>query len=126
MRVLIDTHAFLWAITDDSRMPGRVRALIADSDCCFSVASIWEAVVKVQSGKVYLPQPAGPFLVSELASSGVQILSITLDHVLRVETLEMHHRDPFDRILIAQSLEENLPVLTIDPLFKKYPVRLIW
>jgi PIN domain nuclease of toxin-antitoxin system len=126
MRILLDTHAFLWAITDDSRMPARVRKLMAASDCCFSVVSIWEAVVKVQSGKMSLPLPAGPFLVSELVSSGVQILPVTLDHVLRVEKLELHHRDPFDRMLIAQSIEENLPVLTTDPLFRKYPVQQLW
>lgn len=126
MRILLDTHAFLWAITDDSRMPPRVRKLMAASDCCFSVASIWEAVVKVQSGKMSLPLPAGPFLVSELVSSGVQILPVTLDHVLRVEKLELHHRDPFDRMLIAQSIEEHLPVLTTDPLFRKYPVQQLW
>jgi PIN domain nuclease of toxin-antitoxin system len=96
------------------------------SDCCFSVASIWEAIAKVKSGKMYLPQPAGPFHVSELVSSGVQILPITLDHVLRVESLEMHHRDPFDRIPIAQSIEDDLPIVTTDPFFKKYPVQLIW
>jgi PIN domain nuclease of toxin-antitoxin system len=126
MKILLDTHAFLWAITDDSRMPARVRKLMEASDCWFSVASIWETVVKVQSGKMSLPLPAGPFLVSELVASGVRILPITLDHVLRVERLELHHRDPFDRVLIAQSIEENLPVLTTDPLFKKYPVQQLW
>jgi PIN domain nuclease of toxin-antitoxin system len=126
MRVLLDTHAFLWAITDDIRMPARVRRSIAASDCFFSVASIWEVIVKVQSGKMSLPRPVGPFLVSELVSSGVKILPVTLDHVLRVESLHLHHRDPFDRMLIAQSLEEDLPVVTTDPLFKKYPVELTW
>jgi PIN domain nuclease of toxin-antitoxin system len=126
MRVLLDTHAFLWAITDDIRMPARVRRSIAASDCFFSVASIWEVIVKVQSGKMSLPRPVGPFLVSELVSSGVKILPVTLDHVLRVESLHLHHRDPFDRMLIAQSLEEELPVVTTDPLFKKYPVELTW
>jgi PIN domain nuclease of toxin-antitoxin system len=126
MRVLLDTHAFLWAITDDIRMPARVRRSIAASDCFFSVASIWEVIVKVQSGKMSLPRPVGLFLVSELVSSGVKILPVTLDHVLRVESLHLHHRDPFDRMLIAQSLEEDLPVVTTDPLFKKYPVELTW
>jgi len=126
MRILLDTHTFLWAITDESRLSAKVRTLMASGDCWFSVASVWEVIVKVQSGKMSLPRPVGPFLTSELADSGVQILPITLNHVLRVESLGLHHRDPFDRILIAQSIEENLPVLTADPLFKNYPVQLIW
>lgn len=99
---------------------------MATADCWFSVASVWEVIVKEQAGKMTLPQPAGSFLTSELADSGVQILPIALDHVLRVESLDLHHRDPFDRILVAQSIEENLPVLTADPLFKRYPVEVIW
>lgn len=126
MRILLDTHTFLWAITDESRLSAKVRTLMAAADCWFSVASVWEVVVKVQSGKMFLPRPVGPFLTSELAASRVQILPVTLSHVLRVESLDMHHRDPFDRILIAQSIEENMPVLTADPLFKSYPVHLIW
>ncbi|HEY6763770.1 MAG TPA: type II toxin-antitoxin system VapC family toxin [Candidatus Sulfotelmatobacter sp.] len=126
MKVLLDTHAFLWAITDDARMPPRVRKTIAASDCFFSAASIWEVIVKVQAGKMSLPRPVGPFLVSELMSSGVQILPVTLEHVLRVESLHSHHRDPFDRILIAQSLVEDFPVVTSDPLFKKYPAGVTW
>jgi PIN domain nuclease of toxin-antitoxin system len=126
MRVLLDTHTFLWAITADPRLPARVKKLIETSECCFSVASIWEAIVKVRSGKMSLPLPTGPFLVSELISSGVQILPITLDHVLRVEQLELHHRDPFDRMLVAQSIEEDMPVVTIDRSFKKYPSKRLW
>ena len=126
MKFLLDTHVFLWAITDESRLSARARTVMASGDSWFSVASIWEVIVKVQAGRMSLPRPAGPFLTSELASSRVQILPITLDHVLRVETLDLHHRDPFDRILVAQSIEENLPVLTADPLLERYPIRRIW
>jgi PIN domain nuclease of toxin-antitoxin system len=80
----------------------------------------------VQIGKLSLPLPAGTFMTSELSSNGVQVLPITLDHVLRLESLQLHHRDPFDRILIAQSLEEKIPIVTSDPLFARYPVELIW
>ncbi len=126
MRVLLDTHTFLWAITDASRLSVKARALMTSAESWFSVASIWEVIVKVQSGKLSLPRPTGPFLTSELASSGVQILPVTLNHVLRVESLEPHHRDPFDRVLVAQSIEENLPILTADRVFDKYPVKVIW
>jgi PIN domain nuclease of toxin-antitoxin system len=126
MKVLLDTHAFLWAITEESRLSAKARTLMANADSWFSVASVWEVIVKVQSGKLSLPRPVGPFLTSELASSRVQILPIALNHVLRVEKLVLHHRDPFDRLLIAQSLEERLPLVTADPLFERYPIEVIW
>ncbi len=125
MKVVLDTHTFLWA-TEESRLSPRVRALMANAECCFSVASIWEVIVKAKRKKMSLPQPVGPFLTSELAASRVQILPITLTHIPRIESLGLHHRDPFDRMLVAQSLEENIPVLTADPQFKNYPVRVIW
>jgi PIN domain nuclease of toxin-antitoxin system len=90
------------------------------------VASIWEVIAKVQPGTMSPPRPAGSFITSELAGSGVQILPVTLDHLSRVESLDPHHRDPFDRMLVAQSIEENLPVVTADPSFKCYPVQEIW
>ena len=126
MRVLLDTHAFLWAITDESRLSPKVRSVMATSECCFSVASIWEVIVKARMKKLSLPEPVGQFLTSELAASQVKILPILLSHVLRMERLALHHRDPFDRMLVAQSLEEDIPVLSADPLFRKYPVQVIW
>jgi PIN domain nuclease of toxin-antitoxin system len=126
MKVLLDTHTFLWAITEESKLSSRVRALLPSGDSWFSVASVWEIVIKAQSGKLFLPEPVGPFITTKLAFNGVRILPVVLNHVLRVERLELHHRDPFDRILIAQSLEENLPLVTVDPVFERYPVQLIW
>ena len=126
MRVLLDTHTLLWALTEKSRLSSRVRSLLPSAESWFSVAGLWEIVTKVQIGKLSLPLPAGTFITSELSSNGVQVLPITLDHVLRLESLQIHHRDPFDRILIAQSLEENIPIVSSDPLFARYPVELIW
>jgi len=90
------------------------------------VASIWEILTKVQLGKLDFPKPSGPFLVSKLSFNGIQILPITLRHVLRVESMELFHRDPFDRLLIAQSIEEGWPIVTADPWFARYPVDVIW
>jgi PIN domain nuclease of toxin-antitoxin system len=126
MKVLMDTHVFLWGLTQESRLSKRVRSLLSVADLWVSVASIWEIITKIQVGKLVLPSPAGPFLTGKLASNGVSVLPISLDHVLRIEGMELHHRDPFDRILIAQSLEESFPIVTADPLFQKYPVELIW
>ena len=126
MKVLLDTHAFIWAITDERRLSPRARSLIASSELWWSVVSLWEAIQKAQVGKLSLPLPAGPFLTGELRSNHVRLLPVSLSHVLRVEELPLHHRDPFDRLLIAQSIEEKWPIVTADPWFSRYPVDVIW
>src|ERR1700745_883482 len=127
MRALLDTHTFLWAIAEEEKLPGRPKeAYTGPNQLWLSVASLWEALIKAQSGKLPLPKPAGPYLVKELAKNRIEVLAIDLDHVLRLESLPFPHRDPFDRILIAQSLEEKLPLITNDPVFQKYSVPVIW
>jgi len=126
MKVLLDTHAFLWAVTDEARLSPRARNVMDASELWWSVASLWEAIQKAQIGKLSLPLPAGPFLTGELSSSRVRLLPVSLSHVLRVEELPLHHRDPFDRLLIAQSIEEGWPIVTADPWFSRYPVDVIW
>lgn len=127
MKALLDTHAFLWSISDDERLSRKAQQIFTGSnDLWLSVASIWEILIKVKTGKLPLPEPSGPYLVRELSENGIEVLPIKLDHVLRMENLTAHHRDPFDRILIAQSIEEKLPLVTADPVFERYPVKLIW
>jgi PIN domain nuclease of toxin-antitoxin system len=127
MKALLDTHAFLWALVGDARMSRLARDTFAGpTGLSLSIASVWEILIKVQSGKLNLPRPAGPYVLRKLAENGVEILTISIDHLLALERLPMHHRDPFDRMLIAQSLEENLPIVTSDPLFARYDVQLIW
>ncbi len=126
MKILLDTHTFLWGITDESKVPLRVRSIILSGEPWLSVASVWEILTKVQLGKLPFPKPSGPYLVSRLSFNGINVLPVTLDHVLRVESLELHHRDPFDRLLIAQSIEEKWPIVTADPWIARYPVDVIW
>jgi len=127
MRALLDTHTFLWAIADDQRLSRRAQKIFTGpNDLWLSAASVWEILIKVQTGKLPLPQPAGPYLVKQAAGNRIEVLPITLDHVLRIESLTMHHRDPFDRVLIAQSIEEKLPLVTADPHFARYPIEVIW
>ncbi len=126
MKVLLDTHTLLWALTDESKLSERVRELLPRAETWFSVASLWEILIKAQTGKIALPRPAGPFVISKLQLNGVRLLPVKPGHVLRIESLPNHHRDPFDRMLIAQSVEENLPVVTADRVFALYPVELIW
>ena len=127
MKALLDTHTFLWAITGDERLSRRASEVFTGpSDLWLSVVSIWEILTKVQIGKMVLPVPTGPYILKKLIENRIETLSVNRDHVLKVETLPMHHNDPFDRMLIAQSLEEHLPVVTSDRILARYPVELIW
>ena len=126
MRILIDTHVLLWGLQDEDRLSDRVRNLLPVEDVWISVASLWEIIAKVQVGKLSLPRPVGEYLSEKLLGNGVSVLPLTFAHVRRLADLPLHHRDPFDRILVAQSLEEKLPLISADPLFKKYSVQLIW
>jgi PIN domain nuclease of toxin-antitoxin system len=127
MRALLDTHAFLWAIADDNRLSRRAQKIFSGpNDLWLSAASVWEILIKVQAGKLPLPEPAGRYLVKQAAENRIEVLPISLDHILRIEKLAMYHRDPFDRVLIAQSIEEKLPLVTCDPHFERYPIELIW
>jgi PIN domain nuclease of toxin-antitoxin system len=128
MKILFDTHALLWAITDDGRLSKRARELFTSTqrELVFSVAGIWEILTKVQIGKLSLPKPASTYLTEQLVMNDIQVISIRMPHVLRLERLPMHHRDPFDRILIAQSLEEELPIVSADPLLQSYSASILW
>jgi PIN domain nuclease of toxin-antitoxin system len=126
MKVILDTHTFLWALSDPDRLSARARETIASSERFWSVASIWETLIKVQSGKLPMPLPAGSYLTSRMSANGMSVLPIRLEHVLRVEELPMHHRDPVDRVIVAQCIEEGWPIVTSDSVFKNYPIRVIW
>jgi PIN domain nuclease of toxin-antitoxin system len=127
MKALLDTHTFLWAISGDAKLSRRAGEIFAGpSDLWVSVVSIWEILIKVRIGKIPLPDPAGPYLVSKLAENRIERLPVSLDHVLQIELLPSHHRDPFDRMLIAQSLVEKLPLVTADPVFRHYDIDVMW
>lgn len=127
MKALLDTHTFLWAISGDPKLSRKAQQIFTGpSDLWLSVASLWEILIKVQGGKLSMPSPVGPYIVKELAKNNIEVLPINLDHVLRLESLPVYHRDPFDRLLIAQSIEEEWPIVTVDPYFARYPVEVIW
>ncbi len=127
MKALLGTHTFLWAIAEEEKLSRRARQIYTGSnDLWLSVASMWEILIKVQAGRLPLPEPAGPYLVKKLVQNQIELLPITLDHVLGIESLPMHHRDPFDRLLIAQCIEEGWPIITADPWFSRYKVEVIW
>jgi PIN domain nuclease of toxin-antitoxin system len=127
MKALLDSHAFLWALSGDTRMSTRARDIFeGPSSLSLSIVSIWEILVKVQLGKLGLPRPAASYIFSELVKNKIATLPIRLDHLIAYENLPLHHRDPFDRMLIAQGIKEELPIITADRNFQNYSVRTIW
>ncbi len=123
-RLLVDTHAVLWWLADDPALPRSARELIGDSEneLLFSVASIWEIAIKRGSGKLRAPTD----LPETIQDEGFTLLPIEPEDAWAVSDLPDHHRDPFDRMLLAQAINGELPVLTSDPRFGEYPVEVRW
>ena len=128
MRVLLVTHAFLWWVSDSPNLSSTAREVIADehNEPVFSVVSAWEIAIKVSVGKLELPDPPAKFVTEQLSRNVLEVMPIQLRHAVGVYDLPDHHRDPFDRLLAAQAMVEDLAVLTADPLLARYPVQTIW
>lgn len=128
MRYLLDTHAFLWWIIDDPRLPERARSLIQESsnEIVLSAASSWEMAIKAQLGKLEASGDLAGFVTDHLHRNRFGVLPVHVRHSLAVATLPLLHRDPFDRMLVAQSQLENMPILTGDPLIWQYAVETVW
>jgi PIN domain nuclease of toxin-antitoxin system len=123
-KVLIDTHIFLWAIAGDARLTAAQRAVFEDgaNELHLSVASVWEILIKCATGKLVLPLPAADFVHKHLDKNRIALLPLRMPHFAELEKLPPIHRDPFDRILVAQSRGEGIPVLTGDAKFASYEV----
>ena len=128
MRALLDTHAFLWWVTDDARLSDTAREVIADgrNEIHFSAASGWEIAIKARLGRLTVPDDLARFMTGQIEQNGFRILAVELGHALRVHSLEDLHRDPFDRMLVAQSMVENLPIIGRDAQITAYGVESIW
>lgn len=127
MKLLLDTHAFLWFLLDDERLSIPARTAIEQTEILFlSPASHWEIAVKIALGKYTLPEPFAEFMARELAGNDMAILPIEISHTAQLTTLPFHHRDPFDRLIIAQALTEGLPLVSIDSQFDACGVERIW
>jgi PIN domain nuclease of toxin-antitoxin system len=128
VKLLLDTHAFLWWVGASQELSRKARTAVgsARNDCFLSVASAWELAIKISLGKLRIAGALDRFVPEQLAVNGFQALAIDLRHTARVASLPFHHRDPFDRLLVAQALEDDLAVVTIDPVFAKYGVKRIW
>ncbi len=127
MRFLLDTHVWLWWITEPERLPDAMAEAIESPTGrpLFSVASSWEIAVKYAIGKLPLPESPETFVPARLKRDEIETLPIEHRHALHVAALPAHHGDPFDRLLIAQAMLENLPIATVDPRFRAYEVRLL-
>ena len=127
MRVLLDTHVFLWAITGDRRLSRVHREIYssAANDLHLSVASVWEMLIKSALGKLPLPTPAAAYIASQMEANRITSLPIRLPHLFELETLPPVHRDPFDRMVVAQARSEGIPIVSSDTAFRKYDVKVL-
>ncbi len=128
MRALLDTHTFLWFIESDARLSVAARRLVIDpeNDAFLSIGSVWEMAIKYRLGKLQVPQPLTTFIPDQLRRNSVTLLDITLDHLAPLTTLPLHHRDPFDRLLIVQAMFEDIPIISADAVFDAYGVTRRW
>lgn len=128
MRVLLDTHAFLWWTMNDPRLSDAARQILEDgaNEIIFSVVSGWEIAIKTRLGKLELPDDPRRYVPQLVGHYGFEVLPITLAHSLHVWTLPGHHRDSFDRMLVVQSQLEDVPIITDDPQLARYGIVCIW
>jgi len=128
MNVLLDTHTFLWFVWDDAQLSQTAKDAITDPNNrkLVSVASIWEIAIKISLQKLDLGMPYLPFMRSQMAINLFEILPLTLEHGAEISRLPFHHRDPFDRLMIAQSMSERIPIVSADSAFDAYSIKRIW
>lgn len=127
MRIIIDTHIFLWAILEPQRLSSAARCYLIDPDntLLLSAASVWEIGIKYAAGGLPLKQPPNLLIPQQMQIQGIQALPLTIEHALYAHQLPRHHRDPFDRMILAQAMAEDLPIMTADPQFKRYDVKVM-
>ena len=125
---LLDTHAFLWFIAGDEQLSRRARALMSDDSTVLflSAASLWEVAIKVSISKLILTAPFADLIPEQIAANSINILPIEVPDLSLLVQLPFHHRDPFDRLIAAQSLARSLPLISVDPIFDSYQVQRIW
>lgn len=127
-RYLLDTHTFIWWIIDSPRLGEGARATIQKPEnmILLNAASTWEISIKTRNGKLELPKTADDFVRNEMAKNAIIQLPISITHTMKAGSLPLHHKDPFDRMLVAQAFIEKLPIHTKDDLIEQYGVRTIW
>lgn len=128
MRILLDTHVWLWMVLEPDRLDTTLRNHLEDTETVLflSAASVWEMAIKFSIGKLPLPEPPSTFVAPRLLRDGVRALPVDLHHAAAVAELPRHHLDPFDRLLVAQASIEGLHLATADPVLRQYDVTVLW
>ena len=128
MRALLDTHTFLWFTTGEPRLSGTARELIEDpqNEMLLSLASLWEIAIKASLGKLVLQPSFDAAILGQMAHNDIRLLGIEIAHIREVLTLAWHHRDPFDRLMIAQARVEGIPIIGVVGVFDGYGVKRVW
>ena len=128
MRPLLDTHSFLWFISGSSKLSQTARTLIEEpsNQPFLSIASLWEMAIKLSLGKLSLGEPFEVLIPEQMKANGINLLGIEIEHTALVATLPFHHRDPFDRLLVAQAVVERMPIVSADAAFDAYGVERLW
>ena len=128
MRLLLDTHTFIWWDSEPTKLSAQALALCQDqqNSLLLSVASVWEMQIKLQLGKLRMTLPLSELIEHQQQTNHLEVLPILLPHVLAVQHLAAHHKDPFDRLLIAQANVEDVMIVSNDPMFPKYTNKVLW
>jgi PIN domain nuclease of toxin-antitoxin system len=128
VRLLLDTNAFLYSIVDSPALSRRARSLVEslEYELLLSIASVWEMAIKVSIGKLALAQPLDQLIASQLVAARISLLPITVSHAAAMSTLPYIHRDPFDRMLVAQCMVEGVPLISSDTALDQYPIERLW
>jgi len=128
LNLVLDTNAFLWIVSDDKKLSRKAKKLFLNksNEIYLSAASIWEMAIKISLGKLTLDEPLESFIETHAVGNNVKILDIRSKHLYKIENLPFHHRDPFDRIIIAQCMIENYFIVGSDKAFDSYPVSRVW
>jgi PIN domain nuclease of toxin-antitoxin system len=127
MKILLDTHAFIWFVEDDIQLPDSLKRIIESpsNEIYLSIASIWEMAIKIQLKKLKIDKSIKE-IIDLVSYNGFELLPILPEHIIKLSTLDFHHRDPFDRIVIAQGMVENHQIVSKDKVFDKYGVNRTW
>ena len=128
MQYLIDTHTLLWITDNNPKLSKKAKSIYLNpaNDIYISLASIWEVVIKVSLQKLIIEDTVANFINTQIKGNSIKILDIKLKHIVALENLPYYHRDPFDRLIITQSLLEKIPVLSRDRILDQYPIKRIW
>jgi PIN domain nuclease of toxin-antitoxin system len=124
----MDTQVLLWIVNEDAKLNSNTKKIYLDSnnEILLSLASIWEIAIKKSLNKLEIPGNLSDFVKDHIIGNDINILSLELSHIYRLENLPFHHRDPFDRLIIAQAIDENIELISNDKIFDKYEVKRIW